>query len=198
MSKNLLIIFTKNPKLGKVKTRLAKTIGSENALGVYKKLLTHTSLVSKEIKTTKWVYYSNEIGDNSYFETTIFTKFIQSGKDLGERMKNAFEHGFNEGYKNIILIGSDCYELNSTHLNEGFEALNKNNFVFGPAKDGGYYLVGMNTFFPNIFENKTWSTETVLEEAILDIKNSNQSFDTIETLSDVDYEEDLKGELRNY
>lgn len=198
MSKNLLIIFTKNPELGKVKTRLAKTIGSENALDVYKKLLTHTSLVSKEIETTKWVYYSNEIGDSSYFENTIFTKFIQSGKDLGERMKNAFEHGFSKGYKNIILIGSDCYELNSTHLNEGFEVLNNNNFVFGPAKDGGYYLVGMNSFFPKIFENKIWSTETVLEEAILDIKNANQSFDTIETLSDVDYEKDLKGELLNY
>lgn len=198
MSKNLLIIFTKNPELGKVKTRLANTIGNQNALEIYKKLLTHTSLVSREMEVAKWVYYSNKVGDNSYFEDTIFDKFIQSGEDLGERMKNAFKHGFNEGFENIVLIGSDCYELNSTHLNKAFNVLETKKFVFGPAKDGGYYLVGMNTFFSKIFENKTWSTETVLEEAILDIKKSNQNFDTIETLSDVDYEEDLKGELLNY
>ena len=90
-----------------------------------------------------------------------------------------------------MIIGSDCYEINATHLKNAFHVLTNTNFVFGPAKDGGYYLVGMNTFFPKIFENKIWSTETVLDEAIEDINNCNYSLKTIETLSDVDYKEDI-------
>lgn len=193
--KNLLIIFTKNPELGKVKTRLASTLGAKKALDVYIDLLNHTNSVSEDVDVEKWVYYSNKIGDNTYFNEKTYSKFVQKGEDLGERMKNAFRHGFKAGYENVILIGSDCFELKSSHLIHAFYALKKSNFVFGPAKDGGYYLVGMNVLFSKIFENKTWSTDTVLEEALEDIKNKKYSFDTIETLSDVDYEEDLKGRL---
>ena len=120
---------------------------------------------------------------------------VQEGTDLGERMYNAFIEVFNAGYSNVIIIGTDCYSLNTQILNEGFDKLKTNDFVIGPALDGGYYLLGMNTLTETVFQNKQWSTSTVCADTISDIKNLQQSFYTTETLSDIDNETDL-GELR--
>lgn len=191
MEKNLLIIFTKNPEKGKVKTRLANTIGEDKALFIYKKLLTHTANFCTTANAIKRAYYSEEIGDNTYFDATHFNKFLQKGHDLGEKMNNAFMDGFNDGYKNIIIIGSDCYELNTELLNKAFDALKDNNFVIGPALDGGYYLLGMNTEFYNVFKNKEWSTDSVFSDTLSDIKQKGLTYSLLPKLSDIDYEKDL-------
>lgn len=197
MNKNLLIIFTKNPEKGKVKTRLAQTIGDDKALIIYKKLLTHTANFSKNVNADKWAYYSNELGNNDYFDSNYFDKYLQHGNDLGEKMKNAFKEGFKAGYKNIAIIGSDCYDLNTEIINEAFNKLNSHDFTIGPALDGGYYLLGMNTQFYNVFENKTWSTESVFSDTVSDIKNASLTHFILPSLSDVDHEADL-GELKQF
>lgn len=194
MAKKLLIILTKNPELGKGKSRLAATIGKENALIIFKELINHTVTITKDLPTDKWVFYSDYIGDNEYFEDSIYHKFLQEGYDLGDRMRNAFNQAFESGYEQVVMIGSDCYQLTSNELIKGFKILNSNDFVFGPAEDGGYYLIGTRTSFTKVFDNKTWSTATVLYEAIRDVEGADLTFDTLATLSDVDYEEDL-GEL---
>lgn len=196
MTKNLLIIFTKNPELGKAKTRLAKTIGDEKALIVYKALLHHTANFCKEVNADKHVFYSNKIGSNEYFHANEFEKMIQSGDNLGDKMKNAFKAGFDINYEHIIIIGSDCYDLTSQHINTAFNKLKKHDFVLGPALDGGYYLLGMKNPFYDVFENKTWSTETVLNDTIKDIENASLSYFLLEKLSDIDTESDLNKELR--
>ena len=196
MHGNLLIIFTKNPALGKVKTRLAQTIGDEKALLIYKHLLTHTATFCKDVNADKHAFYSNIIGDNEYFNSSTFKKLLQKGGDLGEKMKNAFIDGFSKGYKNIIVIGSDCYDLTTDDLNLAFNKLNSHDFVLGPALDGGYYLLGMNNPFYDVFENKTWSTEYVLSDTITDIKNASLNYFLMDKLSDIDYEEDLNDELK--
>jgi rSAM/selenodomain-associated transferase 1 len=197
MNKNLLIIFTKNPEKGKVKTRLANTIGDDKALIIYKKLLHHTANFCENSIGDKWAFYSNKIGDNEYFDSKYFDKHLQHGGDLGEKMKNAFIEGFKAGYKNIIVIGSDCYDLNTEIINTAFDNLNSTNFTIGPALDGGYYLLGMNTPFYNVFENKSWSTESVFNDTVNDIKGASLTYCLLPKLSDIDYEEDL-GELKKF
>lgn len=197
MAKQLLIVFTKNPKLGNGKSRLAETIGKENALIIFKELIKHTASFTKNLDADKWVFYSDYLGDNEFFDDLYYKKFVQEGYDLGDRMRNAFNQGFEAGYEQIILIGSDCYELTQKELEKGFKILDSNDFVFGPAKDGGYYAIGTRTSFTKVFDNKTWSTKTVLYEAIRDVEGADLSFKNLATLSDVDYEEDL-GELRKY
>ena len=197
MSKNLLIILTKNPELGKGKSRLAATVGKENALIVFKELIKHTVSITKDIECDKWVFYSDYIGDNEYFEDSIYTKQLQEGNGLGDRMRNAMVKATDAGYEKVMMIGSDCYQLTQSELEKGFEILDYNDFVFGPAEDGGYYLIGTTTTFTKVFDNKTWSTKTVLYEAIRDVENADLSFGELATLSDVDYEEDL-GELRKF
>ena len=197
MSKNLLIILTKNPELGKGKSRLAATVGKENALIVFKELIKHTVAITKDIECDKWVFYSDYIGDNEYFDDSIYTKQLQEGNGLGDRMRNAMVKATDAGYEKVMMIGSDCYQLTQSELEKGFEILDYNDFVFGPAEDGGYYLIGTTTTFTKVFDNKTWSTKTVLYEAIRDVENADLTFGELATLSDVDYEEDL-GELRKF
>ncbi|MDB9932433.1 TIGR04282 family arsenosugar biosynthesis glycosyltransferase [Flavobacteriales bacterium] len=197
MSKNLIIILTKNPELGKGKSRLAETVGRENALIVFKELIKHTVFITKNLDCDKWVLYSDYIGDNEYFEDSIYSKHLQEGIGLGERMRNAFVKATDDGFDKVMMIGSDCYLLTQNELEKGFKILDSNDFVFGPAEDGGYYLIGTTTTFTKVFDNKTWSTATVLYEAIRDVENADLTFGELATLSDVDYEEDL-GELKKF
>lgn len=191
-SEKLLMVFIKNPELGKVKTRLAKEIGEEKALSVYFQLLFHTNFISILSTGDKAVFYSDEIDEGDMWLEKVFQKYVQEGKDLGERMLNAFRRVFARGYKKVVLIGSDCIELNEFIINEAFDALDKNDVVFGPAKDGGYYLVGMNQLVPELFQNKQWSTSDVLLDSILDIKKLGLKHQLLKTLSDIDTLEDLQ------
>lgn len=189
-SKNLLLIFTRNPELGKAKTRLAKTVGDETALEIYKFLLDRTREISTKVNADKAVYYSVKVRDNDIWDTSIYQKHQQFGDNLGIRMKNAFKNGFDAGYKKVIIIGSDLYDLSSKIIDNAFEKLNSNDFVIGPAEDGGYYLLGMNSLQENIFKNKNWGTETVRKDTLLDLKDKKVFL--LETLNDVDIFEDIE------
>ncbi len=191
MEKSLLIIFVKNPELGKVKTRLAATIGPEGALEIYLKLLVHTSEITKALPVDKVVYYSDFMDDYDLFENHIYRKSVQEGIDIGVRMDRAFDASFAAGYDKVVLIGSDCYELTSEHINTAFKALDEQEVVLGPAHDGGYYLLGMTAMQSRLFRGKKWSTADVLLDTIIDLQRSALKYFLLPTLSDVDYEEDL-------
>lgn len=189
MSKKLLIIFVKNIKLGKVKTRLAKTVGDENAFTIYKALVEVTEIATSSINVDKRIYFSDAIihekWPNDY-------KAVQKGEDLGQRMSNAFKDGFNDGYTEIVLIGSDLPNITKKVINNGFGSLKSKEVVFGPAEDGGYYLVGMSKLHHFIFENKAWSTSNLLEETLSELKQKKIEVSLIETLNDIDTFEDLQ------
>jgi len=187
---NLLIIFTRNPELGKVKTRLAKDVGDQPALDIYKFLLNHTVSVTKDLEVTKEVHYSEEIQHNDIWDEKIFTKKQQIEGSLGEKMEQAFLSGFKNGHKNIIIIGSDLYDLNREDIEEAFNTLETYEYVLGPAEDGGYYLLGMNSFNTKIFKNKVWGTDTVLRDTLIDLKD--QHILLLEERNDVDVYEDIK------
>ncbi len=190
MSKNLLIIFTRNPELGKVKTRLAKSIGDENALTIYKTLLDRTEKTTKYLDCDKAVYYSVKIRNNDIWDASIYLKHQQYGDDLGIRMHNAFSEAFNNKYDKVAIIGSDLFDLNPNHINEAFERLNSNDIVIGPAHDGGYYLLAMKSLYSQVFKNKNWGTSTVFNDTIKDLKN--KPIHLLETLNDIDVYDDLK------
>ncbi|WP_044237051.1 TIGR04282 family arsenosugar biosynthesis glycosyltransferase [Flexithrix dorotheae] len=188
---SLLMIFVKNPEKGKVKTRLAATIGEDNAFKVYEDLLQFTHHVVNKVLVKKQVHYSKFIDENDLWETQNFEKVLQSAGELGKRMQGAFAHAFKSGYKKIVIIGSDCPELTPKILKHAFMALEKSDTVIGPASDGGYYLLGMNAYFPFLFENKKWSTSSVFKDTIQDIRAHQLTYKILPTLSDIDREEDL-------
>ena len=190
MSKNLLMIFTRNPELGKVKTRLAKSLGDEKALEIYKFLLNRTKEVTQQTSSDKAVFYSVKVRDNDIWDATIFQKLQQEGDDLGERMQNAFATAFAMGYEKVAIIGSDLYDLESHHIDEAFNQLNSNDVVIGPAEDGGYYLLASKQVYPDIFKNKDWGTSSVRKATLNDLKK--QSVFLLPILNDVDVIEDIQ------
>jgi rSAM/selenodomain-associated transferase 1 len=186
---NLLLIFTRNPELGKCKTRLAAAVGDETALAIYIFLLKHTVAVTQPVGATKEVQYSNSIIENDLWNPKLYHKKLQKGSDLGERMANAFTAGFKAGYKRVVIIGSDLYDLSSEDLQNAFAKLKSNDIVIGPAKDGGYYLLGMTHNEPAIFRNKNWGTSSVLKDTLADLKNKNVYL--LKTKNDIDVLEDI-------
>jgi rSAM/selenodomain-associated transferase 1 len=187
---NLLLIFTRNPELGKCKTRLAASIGNEKALEIYTFLLKHTAEITHNLNLKKQVYYSEEIWEKDVWNSEIYDKKLQKGIDLGLRMENAFKAGFKQGYKKIIVIGSDMYDLNQADLENAFTQLDEADFVVGPAEDGGYYLLGMKTLEHSVFTNKAWGTPTVLRDTLKNLEH--KKINLLETRNDVDVLEDIK------
>ncbi|MBS9462012.1 TIGR04282 family arsenosugar biosynthesis glycosyltransferase [Flagellimonas sp. 389] len=187
---NLLLIFTRNPELGKCKTRLAAKTGNEAALSIYKFLLEHTVTITKDLKVEKQVHYSEAIWKDDIWGNKLYHKKLQYGKDLGERMENAFKNGFDAGFEKIIIIGSDMYDLSQSDLEEAFEQLNKHDYVLGPAKDGGYYLLGMTSLKVELFQNKDWGTATVLPETMNNLEG--EDIFMLPTKNDIDLYEDIK------
>ncbi|HUM47854.1 MAG TPA: TIGR04282 family arsenosugar biosynthesis glycosyltransferase [Chitinophagales bacterium] len=188
---SLLMIFVKNPIPGKVKTRLAKTMGEEKALEIYRQLLDHTHKVTQKLAVDKIVFYSDEVITDDIWEESSYDKKVQEGSDLGKRMVNAFKYAFSKGYRKAIIIGSDCFEITPKIITEAFAALPANNFVIGPTHDGGYYLLGMATLYASIFKNKRWSSDEVLHDTLVDIRNINGSYKLLKELTDIDTEADL-------
>lgn len=189
-STDLLLIFTRNPELGKCKTRLAATTGDQIALEIYKFLLEHTVKITEELSVEKQVYYSETIWKDDVWNEEFYTKKLQQGIDLGERMKNAFENGFKSGFNKIIIIGSDMYDLSDTDIKKAFAALNKTDYVLGPAEDGGYYLLGMKKLKDELFNDKAWGTGNVLKDTLMNLKNEKYSM--LEERNDVDLFEDIQ------
>lgn len=190
MSKNLLLIFTRNPELGKVKTRLAKSVGDKTALEIYKFLLKKTKEVTQDLTYDKAVYYSVKVRENDIWDSKTYQKHQQIGNDLGIRMQNAFLNSFNAGYEKVMIIGSDLFDLTSEIIDKAFQKLNDNDVVIGPAEDGGYYLLGMKSLQPNIFKNKAWGTSSVRKETLVNLKDKKVHL--LEELNDVDVFEDIQ------
>ena len=191
MKKRVVLIFAKNLIHGAVKTRLAETIGNDRAFSVYKELLQHTKEIIKNIIADKIVFYSNNVEEKDIWNDKIFKKQLQSGNDLGERMQKAFDHAFDKGYEEVLIIGTDCFELTTSIINDAFSNLINNDIVIGPAKDGGYYLLGMKKLHGEMFQNIIWSTSLVLQQTLSVCIKQNLSYQLLQCLSDIDNEEDL-------
>ncbi|MCC9166817.1 TIGR04282 family arsenosugar biosynthesis glycosyltransferase [Pontibacter harenae] len=191
-NKKLIMVFVRNPELGKVKTRLAASVGEEKALQIYLYLLEHTQTVTQHVEADKVVYYAERVEEHDLWPYAYHHKKLQPSGDLGEKMLAAFEAAFAEAYESVVIIGSDCQQLKQEIIEQAFDELQTHDVVIGPAVDGGYYLLGMNRLYPDFFQNKHWSTDQVFTATIEDIERLEITYSLLPTLKDVDYLEDLE------
>lgn len=192
MNERLLVIFSKNPVAGKVKTRLAASIGPEQALEIYERLRSLTEKATATIDAKRAVFYSEFIPESDLFRTAGTEAWLQQGDDLGERMHQAFLKGFSLGFSRIALIGTDCPDLSPVIIDTAFRRLDSCGVVLGPAHDGGFYLVGLQLPFPELFLGREWSTPLVLKESLEIIRQHRTSCELLPTLSDIDTIDDLR------
>jgi uncharacterized protein len=194
---DILLIFIRNPQLGKVKTRLARTMGDTEALRIYKILLERTRCAAAGVSAERWLYYSDFIPTKDEWPETDFYKKIQHPGDLGERMESAFREALATGAKKALIIGSDCPELSGELLQQAFDALDHADFVIGPTPDGGYYLLGMKQMESSVFHDIEWSTASVRNTTIEKIRAAGLSCAELPVLSDLDTEEDVPVGMMN-
>lgn len=191
----VLLIFIRNPQPGKVKTRLARTVGDDEALRIYRILLEKTRLAASNVAASRWVLYSDFMDEQDQWPAADFHKMVQQPGDLGERMAQAFQAAFAAGARQVAIIGSDCPDLTGGVLEQAFTALDTADNVIGPVPDGGYYLLGMRIFDPSLFSNIEWSTQTVRSITLTRIAAAGKTCVLLPMLTDVDTEEDWKGWL---
>lgn len=193
-----LLIMTKTPIPGKVKTRLAASIGNDLACAVYRYLLKHTATFCQALEVDRRVFYAPTIVDNDAFPSHAYSKVLQVDGDLGAKMQAAFVEAFADGMERVVIIGSDCYDLTPDLLTQAFEALQNHDAVFGPALDGGYYLLGLRQMIPSVFENKPWSQPELLEATTQELDQQGYSYQKLVPLSDIDYLKDLPLVIREH
>lgn len=191
-----LIIFTRHPCPGRCKTRLIPTLGDEGAAKFHERLARHTFVRAKAFcqndpNSSLIIRLDGgtpEEGRNWLGECDIRA---QGGGDLGERLDRAVSEAFQEGARQVVVIGSDCPELDERILVEAFNALREHPLVFGPACDGGYYLVGLSAPCPAVFHNIKWGGSEVLRQSLAAAPDAY----LLEILPDVDVPEDLPAAL---
>ncbi len=186
---NIIICFCKHPEPGLVKSRLAKDIGNEHAAEIYKLLLDETlkSISNLEAKVYLYCYpnvdhpilqqYKNKYG---------LTLKKQCDGNLGMKMFHAITNHLN-GNSNVVLVGSDCLEINASYIQKAFESLNSGyEIVLGPAIDGGYALIGANNINVSIFQDIAWSTNEVLKQTEEKINGLNWKYSCLNKVRDLD------------
>jgi uncharacterized protein len=189
MMNDRLIIMTKYPEPGQTKTRLIPALGAIGAAELHWQLGATT--VAKLAAFSPEIHYAG--GSESLMQQWLGDfKFVsQSTGNLGDRMSHAFAQGFQSGCDRIVMIGTDCPAIDSPLIKTAFATLLQNDLVLGPASDGGYYLIGLRSDHPSLFNGINWSTETVLSETLTIADHSQISYKLLPMLSDIDRPEDL-------
>ncbi len=187
---NRLIVMTKYPEPGRAKTRLIPALGAEGAAQLHRRLGLHT--VEQVRSYQPEIRYAG--GDQGLMRDWLgdFDYVDQGDGDLGDRMSRAFVEGFNQGCDRMIMIGTDCPKVDKTLIDRAFDALNNTEVVFGPAIDGGYYLIGLRKYIPELFCNIKWSTDSVLRDSLESLDRLQIRSTLLELLPDIDRPEDLK------
>ncbi len=196
MKKAAIIIFIKNPDLGRVKKRLAKTLGDEMALEVYKQMLDHAQQITKALSVDRFLYYDREAVTNDAWPDDLYKKRMQTGVTMSARIDKALTDVYDEGYEHVVVIGSDCIDLDERIIRLAFRQLDHFDAVLGPTRDGGAYLLGMSEFIPGVAKVSGWGTSTLSAELHKAIQNHKKTCFTLSELSSITTVEDLACEIK--
>ncbi len=184
-----ILLFVKYPEPGRVKTRIAASVGPEKAAGIYKELVARVWSQLPANSEIVVCYDPPGRGDEVRAWLPGAARYeSQVAGDLGARLRAAVEGAFAHGATQVAVIGSDCVELTSEVFAETWEALKLSEVVLGPTTDGGYYLVALRSPKTAIFENIRWSTEHTLADTMA--RAGSASVHLLQKLNDVDTYED--------
>ncbi len=190
-----LIIFAKNPIPGKVKTRLSPQIAPPDAAELYKAFIADIAINALQLKCDRVVVAYTPLDAEPSFhgicEQSI-NYMPQEGRDLGERMKNAFRCAMDEGSTRTVIIGTDSPTLPVSYIQDAFSALERVPITIGPTFDGGYYLIGLSEQNDDIFDGVEWSTSSVFSQTLTRIKTAKKQFYLLPPWYDVDTPNDLE------
>ncbi|MBE9169091.1 TIGR04282 family arsenosugar biosynthesis glycosyltransferase [Pleurocapsales cyanobacterium LEGE 06147] len=191
-----LIIFSRYPEPGKTKTRMIPALGKEGAVKLQRQMTEHTLRQARKLfsyrSLTVEVHFAG--GDRQLMQEWLgsdVTCYQQGAGDLGQRMHLAINRAFAAGMAKVVIIGTDCPDVNPSILIQAFDALKRQDLVLGPAEDGGYYLIGLNCPIPELFNQIKWGTAQVLTQTKSIANALGLDVYYLPVLPDVDRPEDL-------
>ena len=191
-----VLLFLKAPEKGGVKTRLARTIGPDAALEMYRSFVLDALSMLKRAGRPVIICYTPGKAKKAVAEWLSGHDpfWPQTGTDLGERMAAAFARAFSENYGRVLLMGTDIPGLPASLIQEAFDALARHPAVIGPALDGGYYMIGFTKsgFSPGCFQGIDWSTPMVFAQTMERMRLNGVSCHILPEWRDIDDGEDLK------
>lgn len=194
--KEKLIVFTRYPEPGKTKSRLISVLGIEGAAKLHRQLAEGAIAQAKKIQNYREIYLEIYFtgGDQQLMEEWLGNDVFYQNQvegDLGTKMAAAFQMSFNSGMEKVVIIGTDCPDLKAELMAQAFDELAGHDLVFGPALDGGYYLIGLRKFIPEILMGINWGTAEVLGQSVAIAQGLNLSLAYLTPLGDIDRPEDL-------
>mgnify|MGYP003466280102 FL=1 len=192
-----LIIFSRYPEPGKTKTRMIPALGALGAAELQRKMTEHTLKTAIALKLSRNLaikvhFAGGNIQSMMEWLGEDFDYIPQVLGDLGHKMHSSFERAFALGSQRVVIIGTDCPDIEQTILTQAFDSLERHDLVLGVAEDGGYYLIGLNQPIAELFQNINWGTEQVLNQTQNIAQQLKLNVYYLPTLADVDRPEDLK------
>lgn len=189
------MVFARAPQLGRVKTRLAATVGAERALRIYASLAER--VVASLAAGGAWELVVRCAPDDGCEDVARWLGGRlriepQGDGDLGARMARALSAELAAGARRVVIVGTDCPDVGPEVVQRAFGALQAHDLVYGPATDGGYYLVGARRPVPAVFTGVPWSTAETLAASLERARHAGYSVRLLEMLSDIDTEEDWR------
>ncbi|MDJ1182653.1 TIGR04282 family arsenosugar biosynthesis glycosyltransferase [Roseofilum casamattae] len=192
-----LLLYTRYPERGRAKTRLIPALGVEGAMQMHRCLAEWAIAQVRSLQTNREIpaiiYFTGAtremmqhwLGSDLVYRT-------QGSGDLGERLHTGFGQGFAAGMSRIAAMGTDCPSLTPERLQEAFAALGDRDLVLGPARDGGYYLIGLSRAVPELFQGIDWGTSEVFAQTMAIANRLGLSYHHLPMLPDIDRPEDLQ------
>lgn len=197
-TRSQLIVFLKAPRPGQVKTRLASTLGYAAAVNIYRRLVEHVLHRIGSFPEVTLCFAPDDGGDECrQWQRPSWRLLPQGEGHLGRRLERAFADAFAGGARRVVVIGSDCPELTSEDIERAWSRLARHDVVLGPARDGGYWLMGLRAPCPALFRGIPWSTARVLAATLARCRRAGLRVELLQELSDVDTEADWRRFLAN-
>jgi len=192
-SQETLIIFTRYPESGKTKTRLIPALGTEGAANLQKKLTEYTLTEASKLEVNLRVYFSG--GNETLMQRWLgenYQYYRQRAGDLGKKLIAALEESFTADVAKIVIIGIDCPDLDAAIIKQAVAKLKHQDLVLGPAEDGGYYLIGLRSCLPELFQGIDWGTDMVLKQTVSIAKKTGLNIYYLPMFNDLDTPEDIE------
>jgi len=191
MSDQKLIVFLKAPRQGAVKTRLAETMGAVEACVAYQRLVKTLLSQLADLENVELCFTPDDASSEiKPWARPTWRLTTQGSGELGCRLVQAFRRAFDEGAKRVVIIGSDCPEIDVKDIQAAWTALLSHDVVLGPATDGGYWLIGLQAPHPELFTGIPWSTHEVLQQTLERTQTAGLKTCLLRELADVDTEAD--------
>jgi rSAM/selenodomain-associated transferase 2/rSAM/selenodomain-associated transferase 1 len=196
MHSERLLVFSRYPEPGKTKTRLASALGVEGAARLQREMAEHALSRARALAAGRPVrlevhHDGGSAGRMAEWLGPGLAYRPQAGGDLGARMEHAFAEAFRTGAERVVLVGTDCPGITTTILRSAIDLLGVFDLVLGPARDGGYYLIGLRKQAPGLFRDIPWGTATVAARTLETAAELGLRAVTVDPLVDVDRPEDL-------